>query len=172
MRVARQLLSALRRSGAARTPLHRAPEGAAGDGRDPGLRLAGLHLPGLGPRGSLLVPPAGLLGPDRRLTQVRSFAQADRPGPLGLVFQLPRFTAGWASPWPAFRCHPLGESPPVLPGLRRARTSLSLPRRSMTSLSQPARPGSRHVRGSTESPRVRGTDTRCRRNPSLPSRRR
>ena len=40
----------------------------AGDGRHPGVRLAGLSAPGLGPQGNLFLPLVGRLGADRELT--------------------------------------------------------------------------------------------------------
>src|SRR5437879_5791737 len=71
MCLARQLLSALRRAGSGREAVRSLHAAAADKDRHPGLRLARLHPPGLGPRGGLLFPPAGLLGSDRGVTGTR-----------------------------------------------------------------------------------------------------
>src|SRR5438309_2238169 len=68
MRLARQLLQVLRVSCAMRSALPTAHGASTGDGRHPRVRLAGVHPPGLGPHGDLLVPPAGRLGADQRVT--------------------------------------------------------------------------------------------------------
>ncbi len=89
MRLARQLLQILQRSGSTWSPLHGPPQAGAGDGRDPRLRLAGVPPAGLGPRGNLLVPPAGRLGPDQRLTPKRLVCLGGRLGTPGRRLLLP-----------------------------------------------------------------------------------
>jgi len=70
MRLAGEPLQVLRGSGRPGPALPGAHAAGAGDGRHPGVRLAGLSSPGLGPHRNLFLPPAGRLGADRGMTPI------------------------------------------------------------------------------------------------------
>jgi len=71
MRLAGQLREAVRRACSTRAPLRHPPGAGACDGRHPVVRLAGMHLAGLGPQRRLLLPPQGGLRAVRTLRNRR-----------------------------------------------------------------------------------------------------
>jgi len=65
--LASEPLQVLRGSGRPGPALPGAHAAGAGDGRHPGVRLAGLSSASLGPQGNLFLPLVGRLGADREL---------------------------------------------------------------------------------------------------------